>query len=315
MDVTDMSDFKQSAESYESRELKGEELKLAQYNRGLMDKAVENGRRTKLPKWAYLAKRLKGGMAWLLMFKTYGTSRALEPVYKEAFASKDLLPDEICCKFKSISKDVTEFIRYTEFGEAGGARFAHHIKAVRDCPDGIDMIVSLGAGSSLAEMVGMWHRKQAGLHLPKVHLVDSDAVGLKRAKMFAETLGLSEHITYEKAFVGPNYHLPKSAGNIFVISVGLIGNYFTRAQLKEVLAYLDSQKSVTRMCIDFVDLVLAEKMKYAVGWPVATKDSPWGVRPRAVPKIREYFLDGWEHEIIELADKRIRYLEMVRGDK
>jgi hypothetical protein len=174
------------------------------------------------------------------------------------------------------------------------------------------MIVSLGAGSSLAEMVGMWHRKKMGRSMPKVHLVDSDMVGLKRAKMFAETLGLTEYITYEKAMVGGSYQLPKNAGNIFVISVGLIGNYFTRAQLKEVLEYLDSQKNVTRMCIDFVDLVLAEKMKYAVGWPVATKDDPWGVRPRAVSKIKEYFLDGWEHEIIELAEKRIRYLEMTR---
>jgi hypothetical protein len=292
--------------------LSGEELKLAQYNRALMDKAVENGRKTSLPKWTYLAKRLKGGMSWLLMFKTYGTSRALEPVYKNAFATRDLIPDEISCKFKTIGKDVIDFIQYTEFGEAGGARFAHHIKAVRDCPDEIDMIVSLGAGSSLAEMVGLYHRQKSGGKMPKVHLVDSDPVGLKRAKMFAETLGLTEFVTFERAMVGPNYHLPKNAGNIFIISVGLIGNYFTRTQLKEIMVYLDTQKSVSRMCIDFVDLVLAEKMKYAVGWPVATKDSPFGVRPRAVSKIKEYYLTGWEHEIIELADKRIRYLEMKR---
>jgi hypothetical protein len=277
-----------------------------------MAAAVENGRTTKLPKWSYLAKRIKGGLVWLSMFKLYGTSRALEPVYKEAFESGELLPDEIICKFKKVSSDVANFIRYTEFGEAGGARFAHHVKAVRDCPDDIDTIVSLGSGSALAEMVGLWHRKQAGVALPKVVLVDSDLVGLNRAKMFAKTLGIDEHITYERAMVGPSYHLPKNAGRIFVISVGLIGNYFTRAQLQEILQYLETQKNVVKMLIDFVDLVLAEKMMYAVGWPVATSTVPWGVRPRGVSKIREYLVDGFEHSIVELADGKVRYLEMER---
>jgi hypothetical protein len=282
------------------------------YYRKLMDEAVENGRTTRLPKWSYLAKRLQGGLAWLSMFKLYGTSRALEPVYKAADASRDLLPAELVCMFKSVSDDIAEFIRYTEFGEAGGARFAHHIKAIRDCPDDIDSIVSLGAGSSLAEMVGLWHRREAGRKIPHIYLVDSDPVGLKRAKMFADRLGFTDHITFERAMVGPNWHLPKNAGNTFVVSVGLIGNYFTRSQLQEVLAYLDTQPNVTRITVDFVDLVLAEKMKYAVGWPVATADDPWGVRPRGVNKIREYILDGWEHKITELAAKKIRYLEMTR---
>jgi hypothetical protein len=288
------------------------ESKLAQYNRKLMDGAVENGRTTKLPKWTYLAKRIKGGMVWLSMFKMYGTSRALEPVYAEAEESRELLPDEIICKFKKVSSDVANFIRYTEFGLAGGARFSHHVKAVRDCPGHISTIVSLGAGSSLAEMVGLWHRKQAGLALPKIVLVDSDPIGLKRAKMFAKTLGLCEQVSFERAMVGPSYHLPKNAGNIFVISVGLIGNYFTRAQLQEILAYLQNQKNVVKLLIDFVDLGLAEKMKYAVGWPVATKDDPWGVRPRGVKKIKEYFVDGFEHKIVELAEGKVRYLEMDR---
>ncbi|MCL1832331.1 MAG: hypothetical protein FWG45_05400 [Oscillospiraceae bacterium] len=299
--------------SNHDRELTGEELKIAQYNRALMAQAVENGRVTKLPKWTYLAKRIKGGMSWLLMFKTYGTSRALEPVYEEAFATRELIPDVIKCKFKRISSDVAEFIRYTEFGEAGGARFAHHIKAIRDCPDEYDTIVSLGAGSSLAEMIGLWHRKQSGAKLPKIHLVDTDGVGLKRAHMFAKLLGVDDCVTYERSMIGSHWKLHDNGDNIFVISVGLIGNYFTRTQLHEILAYLHSQERVNKICIDFVDLVLAEKMKYAVGWPVATRDDPWGVRPRAIAKIMEYYVDGWEHEIIELADKRIRYLEMRRG--
>ena len=284
----------------------------AQYNRGLMAAAVENGRHTKMPKAFFLAKRLKGGWSWISMFKIYGTSRALEPVYKVADSSKDLLPPEIICKFKTVSKDIEEFIRYTEFGECGGARFGHHIKTIRDCPDDIDTIVSLGAGSSLAEMCGLWHRKQMGLKMPKVYLVDSDNVGLKRAKMFAEHLGLTEHVVFEKAMVGPSYHLPKNVGNIFVISVGLIGNYFTRKELQEVLHYISKHKKVTKICVDFVDLELAEKMKYAVGWPVATKNDPWGVRPRGVEKIKEYFVDGFDHEIIELAGGRNRYLHMDR---
>jgi hypothetical protein len=233
-------------------------------------------------------------------------------VYRTADASKALLPDAIICKFKTVSEDVADFIRYTEFGLCGGARFAHHVKVIRDCPDEFNSIVSLGAGSSLAEMVGLWHRREMGLSMPKVYLVDSDAVGLKRAKMFAETLDLLDYVVFEKAMVGPNYHLPKNAGNVFVVSVGLIGNYFTRTQLQEVLTYLDGCKNVTRMCIDFVDLALAEKMKYAVGWPVATRNDPWGVRPRGVEKIKEYYLDGWEHEIVELAEGRNRYLDMTR---
>jgi len=296
----------------QNKELTPAEEKIAVYNRELMDRAVANGRKTKLPKWTYLARRLKGGMVWLSMFKMYGTSRALEPVYNNAFATRDLIPDEVKPHFKTISKDIVEFIQYTEFGEAGGARFAHHIKSVRDCPEDIDTIVSLGAGSSLAETIGIWHRKQAGLPIPKVHLVDSDAVGLARAKMFVETLGLTEHFFFDKAMVGPDYCLPKDAGNVMIISVGLIGNYFTRTQLHEILAYLDTQKNVTRMVIDFVDITLAEKMKYAVGWPVATKNSPFGVRPRSVKKMKEYYLDGWEHDIVELAEKKIRYLEMKR---
>jgi hypothetical protein len=289
-----------------------EESKIALYNRKLMDGAVENGRRTKLPKWTYLAKRIRGGLVWLSMFKLYGTSRALEPVYAEADESRELLPQEIICKFKKVSSDVANFIRYTEFGLAGGARFSHHVKAVRDCPEHIDTIVSLGAGSSLAEMVGVWSRKQAGLSIPNIVLVDSDPVGLKRAKMFAKTLGIKEYVTFELARVGPAYYLPKNAGNVFVISVGLIGNYFTRAQLREILDYLESQRNVVKMCIDFVDLVLAEKMKYAVGWPVATKDNPWGVRPRGLKKIEEYIVDGFEHRIVELAEGKVRFLEMDR---
>jgi hypothetical protein len=285
---------------------------IAAYNRELMNRAVANGRKTKLPKWLYLARRLKGGAAWLSMFKMYGTSRALEPVYNSAFLTRDLIPEELKPHFKTIGPGVVEFIQYTEFGEAGGARFAHHVKSVRDCPDDIDMIVSLGAGSSLAETIGIWHRKKAGLSVPRVHLVDSDMVGLNRAKMFVETLGLTEHFTFEKAMVGPGYSLPKDAGNVMIISVGLIGNYFTRTQLHEILAYLDTQKNVSRMVIDFVDIILAEKMKYAAGWPVATSHSPFGVRPRSIAKMKEYFLDGWSHDIVELADKRIRYLEMTR---
>jgi hypothetical protein len=285
---------------------------LRNYNQNLMAKAVENGRKTRLPKWTYLAKRLKGGIAWLSMFKMYGTSRALEPVYRVADESKELLPEPIICKFKTVSEDVADFIRYTEFGTCGGARFGHHVKAIRDCPDDIDTIVSLGAGSSLAEMCGLWHRKQSGKKLPKVYLVDSDSVGLKRARMFAETLDLLDYVVFEKAMVGASYNLPKNVGNVFIVSVGLIGNYFTRTQLQEVLAYLDGQKSVTRMCIDFVDLSLAEKMKYAVGWPVATRNSPFGVRPRGIEKIKEYYLDGWEHNIITLTGEGNRYLEMKR---
>jgi len=286
---------------------------VAQYNRGLMAAAVENGRKTKLPKWTYLAKRIRGGMVWLSMFKLYGTSRALEPVYAEADLSKPLLPKEILPKFKKISNDIKDFVRYTEFGECGGERFSHHIKAIRDCPEDIDTIVSLGAGSSLAEMVGLWHRKNMGLPLPKVYLVDTDKVGLKRAKMFAETLGLLDTVVFENARVGPSYHLPRNAGNIFVISVGLIGNYFTRTELLEVLGHIGEHRNVSKIVVDFVDLVLAEKMKYAVGWPVATKNDPWGVRPRGVSKIKEYFVDGFDCEIVELADGNIRYLEMERS--
>ncbi|MCL2754900.1 MAG: hypothetical protein FWD35_04185, partial [Oscillospiraceae bacterium] len=166
-------------------ELTPEQARIAAYNRGLMDKAVESGRKTKLPKWFYLARRIRGGLVWLSMFKIYGTSRALEPVYAHAFLTRDLIPDEVKGLFKTVSDDIVDFIQYTEFGEAGGARFAHHVNAVRNCPDDVDTIVSLGAGSSLAETVGLWHRRNDGLPLPKIHLVDWDMVGLARAKTFA----------------------------------------------------------------------------------------------------------------------------------
>ncbi|MCL2632928.1 MAG: hypothetical protein FWD34_00255 [Oscillospiraceae bacterium] len=286
----------------------------ARYNRALMQAAVENGRKTKLPKWMYLGGKINGGMAWLLMFKMYGTSRALEPVYRVADKSKALLPIQITRKFKKISDDVVDFVRYTEFGVAGGDRFSYAVKAVRDCPDNIDTIISLGSGSALSEIVGLWHRKQAGLPCPKVILVDFDKKGLKRAKMFAETLEVTEYITFERMKVSPTHDLPpvEDAGNVFVISVGLLGNYFTDTVLKEILAHLSSHDYVKKICIDFVDFFLAERMMCATGWPVAMSDDQWGVFPRDKAHVEKFFVDGYKNEIIELSDGWVRFLEMTR---
>jgi len=248
------------------------------------------------------------------MFKFQGASLALEPVYAVADDSKDLIPAELEEKIVWMGDEVASFAQHTDFGKAYGARFAYVVNSIICCSSKIAAIVSLGSGSGLAEISGLWHRKNLGSSLPFVYLIESNRKNLKRAKLFASTLGVGEHISTIEDFITRDYILPTNQNGVMAISCGLAGNYFTESQLVGLITTLLANKRIDEIHIDFIDPYLTERLKFAIGWPVAENDTQIGVRPRDVSDINRLMSEIEFSNIMAietLAEGRIHFLKIV----
>ncbi|MCL2085515.1 hypothetical protein FWH09_01115 [Candidatus Saccharibacteria bacterium] len=296
-----------------SLEKERERQYLRTRNRDLIEAAARQ-QNVRLP-WMYLALRIWGAIVWFVMFKVLGSWIALEPVYASADESRDLIPEAIKSKVVWISEQVANFARFTVFGEVYGGRFAYVVGAVENCARGISTIISLGSGSGLAEVIGLYRRRQMGVSLPKLILIDSSVKALGRAAMFASILGVSDYVECQRQFVGQDYKIPTDASKVMVISCGLAGNYFSADALRKLMDSLTSQENVVDIRVDFVASFLACLLKSAVGWGVMPDaEEGVGVYPRDEENIREFFADSenFSNEVESIDGGGIKFLKVAR---
>lgn len=288
--------------------------KTPEYYRELMDRAVVRGKTTQLPKWLFLVLHLRGALKWLLTFKLFGASLALEPVYGCAEASSGKVPEGVRENIIKLSRPMEEFIRYTDIGRTYGERFRQVMEKVRDCDDSVSSIVSLMSGSGMAEIVGLWLRKISRRHMPVIILVDSNRKSLGRAMRFAEELGVSDYITCREDRA-ECFTIP-STGRIIVMSIGGFGNYCSKEYLRSILEEVCKNEAVSSVCMDFVlPQLVEERLQYAIGWPIANSDDNFrGVHAYSPEDIEALFavIPGFSGNVKNIVPNLMSLLELSR---
>jgi hypothetical protein len=288
-----------------------------QKSNDLMERAVIAGQRGgKLP--IFLMKNLKGFTWWLLRLKALGSSRALEPIYAAAEASGNLIPDILKSKIVRIRDEAKDFIRYNDFGESYGSRFKSVVDIITSCQTD-KTIISLGSGSALPEITALSLMVKRNSSVPKLILVDFCKKGLKRARRFAKLCGVEKYLVCTEQAVSSDYKVPSLIkGDVVIISSGLAGNYFPERDVIELIAGLIADDRVVKICLDFIDPSLTERLKAAFCWPIAKDDDDLlGVHPRSQADVERYLnesgANNYPHKINCLAWGKIWFLEIDKN--